>query len=136
MSNSTTGDIKAIIEAEKLKAAGKSPAIPEEAAAITENNETVSDIKPVKPVVKKSQQLKKEVQEPEILKRIRAFEKESESFLLHVKVNKRVYDLANQLNASTKITVTKLLGFSVIELFKNNPELEEAIKKHFKSLDL
>ena len=145
MSNSTTYDIKKIIEQEKLsKIENANYGVPEREKLNSEP--VVSDLqseksllveKPVKKIITKNYQQKKEGKESEIFERMKEFgNMGGESYMLHLSLNGKVYHLTKQLSAAKKISVTKLLGFAMLELFKNNPELEEAIKKHLKTLEL
>lgn len=150
--NSTANDIKKIIEQQKLeKAAGANSVVQDRQK---KSAEPVTEIKPgigntvdqsMEPVtsekharqgVNKNIQQKKEGGEPDIIKRIKDYEKGNEPYMLHIRVNERTYHLANQITAATKIPVSKLMGFAMLELMEKNPELEEAIKKHLKSLEL
>ncbi|RYX85581.1 hypothetical protein EON73_02855 [bacterium] len=145
MNNSTTYDIKKIIEQEKLLKAGISKdVVPEQKAIKSEpviNDHQSEESLPVEKLVKKSitknNHQKKEGKASEIFERIKEYDNGSkDSFMLHLSVNEKVYNLAKQLGAAKKLSVTKLLGFAMLELFEKNPELEEAIKKHLKNLEL
>ena len=145
MSNSTICDIKKIIEQEKLLKAGIAkdvvlePAVVKSGPVVSDHQseESVPVEKPVKKNINENNLQKKEVKESEIFQRIKEFgNMGGESYMMHLSLNEKVYHLTKQLSAAKKITVTKLFGFAMLELFKNNRELEEAIKKHLKNLEL
>jgi hypothetical protein len=144
MSNKTNSEIKMLIEEARLQKSATSDAVVS-TTEITDSNDELAGQNTsadeerapepkenkVRKTDKKKQQ-KKEVEEPAIFKRIKEYDHGDGTFMLHVQVNEKTYNLAKQLNAATKVTTTKLLGFAVAELFNQNPELEEAIKKHIK----
>ncbi|RYX87277.1 hypothetical protein EON73_01690, partial [bacterium] len=111
MSNSTTYDIKKIIEQEKLSKAGTANNIvPKQEITKSElviNDHLGEESLPVKKIASKNNQQKKEGKELEIFERMKEFgNMGGESYMLHLSLNEKVYHLTKQLSAAKKITVT------------------------------
>ncbi|MDP9079982.1 MAG: hypothetical protein M3O71_21355 [Bacteroidota bacterium] len=73
---------------------------------------------------------------PEILKRIRAYDNRDHKGLMHVRFDSDTIRLLNQFKMATGVDVTKLVAFSVHELFELQPELKSIIKQFIQQLEL
>lgn len=88
----------------------------------------------ISPIQKKD--LKKSTVRGDISAKLNEYDFITGEFILHARLNKRLYNQISQLGKATKSTQSKIIGFAVTELFVNNPELKDIINKHLEELEL
>lgn len=71
-----------------------------------------------------------------IIESIKAFDNSQCKTLAHVRFDEKTVDLMNKLKIATGIDVTRLVAFSVHQLFGTHPELKQTIKNYLQNLDL
>ncbi|RYX87496.1 hypothetical protein EON73_01255 [bacterium] len=101
---------------------------------VGEEPEDVQKKKKVLTSLKKN--VDEENSEADIIERLNAYDNGDGTNFLHIRVNKRLYNLSSQLSSATKISLTTIVGCALTDFFKKNPELNKIIKNHFKNLDL
>lgn len=73
---------------------------------------------------------------PAILDAIRAYDNSDHKNMVHVRFDVNTTQTMNHLKMATGIEITKLVAFSVQQLFKHNPELKIIIKQFIQNLEL
>lgn len=73
---------------------------------------------------------------PQILEAIRAYDNRNHKSLMHIRFDKQTIQTMNQFKMATGIDVTKLVAFSVQQLFDGHPELKSIIKQYLQQLEL
>ena len=72
---------------------------------------------------------------PLILDDIRAYNNTGHKSMVHVRFDVKTLQAMNQFKLATGVDVTKLVAYSVCQLFKLHPELKIIIKQFFQKLD-
>jgi hypothetical protein len=72
---------------------------------------------------------------PKILEDIRAYDNADHKSMVHVRFDAKTLGSMNQFKLATGVDVTKLVAYSVAQLFKSHPELKTIIKEFFQKLD-
>ena len=96
------------------------------------NGQTVPKETPVK--IKREK--KKPPDIPEILESIRAYDNRQHKSLMHIRFDAQTMQTMNQFKMATGVDVTKLVAFSVQQLFERHPELKSIIKHYIQQLEL
>ena len=73
---------------------------------------------------------------PEILEVIRAYDNRDHKSLMHIRFDAQTVQTMNQFKMATGVDVTKLVAFSVQQLFEKHPELKSIIKQYIQQLEL
>jgi len=73
---------------------------------------------------------------PEILEAIRAYDNREHKSLMHIRFDAQTVRTMNQFKMATGVDVTKLVAFSVQQLFERHPELKSIIKQYIQQLEL
>jgi ribosomal protein S10 len=79
---------------------------------------------------------KKSPDMPEILESIRAYDNRQHKSLMHIRFDAQTVQTMNQFKMATGVDVTKLVAFSVQQLFEKHPELKKIIKQYIQQLEL
>ena len=72
---------------------------------------------------------------PLIVEDIRAYDNSDHKSMVHVRFDVQTTQTMNQFKMATGIDVTKLVSYSVRQLFKDHPELKTIIKQFLQNLD-
>jgi hypothetical protein len=73
---------------------------------------------------------------PPILEAIRAYDNRNHKSLMHIRFDAQTIQTMNQFKMATGIDVTKLVAFSVQQLFEKHPELKTIIKQYIQQIEL
>jgi len=82
---------------------------------------------------------KKEKVQPdggEIMQRLEAYDNNGHKSMVHVRFDEKTVQTLNHFKMATGIDVTKLVAFSVQELFEHHPELKSIIKQFIQNVTL
>lgn len=91
------------------------------------------DEKPVKPDKVKA---KAPTEIPQILTRMRDYDVTNHKTLIHARVDAQTAQMIHHLKIATGIEVSRLICFSIRQLFEQNPELKKIIKAHLANFEL
>ncbi len=86
--------------------------------------------------VKLKREKKKPPDIPEILELLRAYDNRQHKSLMHIRFDTQTVQTMNQFKMATGVDVTKLVAFSVQQLFQQHPELKVMIKQYIQQLEL
>ncbi|HZY39747.1 MAG TPA: hypothetical protein VFE53_23995 [Mucilaginibacter sp.] len=73
---------------------------------------------------------------PPILESIRAYDNREHKSLVHVRFDAQQVQMMNHFKMATGVDVTKLVAFSVQQLFDQHPELKTIIKQFIQQINL
>ena len=73
---------------------------------------------------------------PEILEMLRALDITANKTLIHARVDARTAQMIHHLKIATGIEVSRLICFSIGQLFERYPELKIIIKNHLDKFEL
>lgn len=73
---------------------------------------------------------------PEIVSQLRDLDISANKTLIHARVDAQTAQLIHHLKIATGIEVTRLICFSIRQLFDQNPELKSLIKAHLANFEL
>lgn len=73
---------------------------------------------------------------PQIVDLLRAYDVSNHKTLIHARVDAQTAQMIHHLKIATGIEVTRLICFSVKQLFDQNPELKTVIKSHLANFEL
>jgi len=73
---------------------------------------------------------------PQILEVIRAYDNRNHKSLMHIRFDAQTIKTMNQFKMATGVDVTKLVAFSVQQLFEKHPELKTIIKQYIQQIEL
>src|ERR1700761_6550958 len=73
---------------------------------------------------------------PVILERIRKYDNRDHKSLMHIRFDGGTIKMLGQFKMATGVDVTKLVAFSVHQLFEQHPELKTIIKQFIEQLEL
>lgn len=79
---------------------------------------------------------KKVAEASAILELIRAYDNSDHKSMVHVRFDEKTVQTLNHFKLATGVDVTKLVAFSVRQLFEQNPELKSIIKQFIQNLSL
>jgi len=71
----------------------------------------------------------------EILDRIKAYDNNDHKTLVHIRTNEHTSLMLSQLKLATGVDITKIVAFSISELFRQHPELKTIIKQFLQKLN-
>jgi ribosomal protein S10 len=89
-----------------------------------------------KPVKKKAAKIKLKPPVSGILQLIEAYDNTDHKNMVHVRFDQKTVQTLNHFKMATGVDVTKLVAFSVQELFQQHPELKELIKHFIQNVSL
>src|ERR1700760_3907679 len=67
---------------------------------------------------------------PQIIERLRELDVSSNKTLIHARVDEQTAQMIHHLKIATGVEVTRLICFSIRQLFEQNPQLKSLIKAH------
>jgi len=73
---------------------------------------------------------------PEIVSLMRGLDVSANKTLIHARVDAQTAQMIHHLKIATGIEVTRLICFSIRQLFEQNPELKSLIKAHLANFEL
>ena len=73
---------------------------------------------------------------PPIVDLLRAYDVSNHKTLIHARVDAQTAQMIHHLKIATGIEVTRLICFSIRQLFDQNPELKTVIKAHLENFEL
>jgi hypothetical protein len=85
---------------------------------------------------KKTKKEKIKVDGGEIMQRLEAYDNSGHKSMVHVRFDEKTVQTLNHFKMATGIDVTKLVAFSVQELFERHPELKSIIKQFIQNVTL
>jgi hypothetical protein len=85
-----------------------------------------------RPVKKPSKPDKKVFDTPDIVEALRAYDVTDHKTLIHARVDAQTAQMIHHLKIATGVEVTRLICYSIHQLFEQNPELKSLIKEHLK----
>lgn len=91
---------------------------------------------PQETTVKIKREKKKPPDLPAILEAIRAYDNRYHKSLVHIRFDAQTVQTMNHFKMATGVDVTKLVAFSVQQLFERHPELKTIIKQYIQQLEL
>ena len=74
--------------------------------------------------------------QPDILNLIQAYNNSDHKSMVHVRFDEKTVQTLNHFKMATGIDVTKLVAFSVKQLFAQHPELKDLIKQFIQNVSL
>jgi ribosomal protein S10 len=74
--------------------------------------------------------------EAAILQLIRDYDNANHKSLVHVRFDEKTVQTLNHFKMATGVDVTRLVAFSVQQLFEQNPELKSIIKQFIQNVNL
>ena len=86
--------------------------------------------------VKKSKKGEVKTNGGEVLQRLEAYDNSGFKNMVHVRFDEKTAQTLNHFKMATGIDVTKLVAFSVQELFDAHPELKSIIKQFIQNVSL
>lgn len=91
---------------------------------------------PAKPVKVVKPRSAKPPDVPEIVSLMRDLDVSANKTLIHARVDAQTAQMIHHLKIATGIEVTRLICFSIRQLFDQNPELKSLIKAHLANFEL
>lgn len=88
------------------------------------------------PVNNSAQSPEAPTKDPTILELLRAFDNSDHKSMVHVRFDAKTLRTMNQFKMATGVDVTKLVAYSVRQLFALHPELKTIIKQFIQNIDL
>lgn len=85
---------------------------------------------------KKTKKEKVKIEGGEIIRRLEAYDNSGFKSMVHVRFDEKTVQTLNHFKMATGIDVTKLVAFSVQELFGCHPELKSIIKQFIQNVIL
>lgn len=79
---------------------------------------------------------KPKVAEAEILQLIRNYDNANHKSLVHVRFDEKTTQTLNHFKMATGVDVTRLVAFSVKQLFEKHPELKAIIKQFIQEMSI
>ena len=87
-----------------------------------------------KPVAVKQKKSKAEI--PEIVELLRAFDISGNKNMVHARFDAQTAQMLHYFKLATGVEVTRLVAYSVRQLFEQHPELKTIIKQYIQQLEL
>jgi ribosomal protein S10 len=84
--------------------------------------------------VKKETKKRAKTPDTEILQHIRDYENADHKTLVHVRFDEQTVRTLHQFKMATGVDLSRLVAFSVRQLFEQHPELKETIKQFMQNL--
>ena len=73
---------------------------------------------------------------PQIVETLRAYDVSNHKTLIHARVDAQTAQMIHHLKIATGVEVTRLICFSIRQLFEQHPELKSVIKAHLENFDI
>ena len=89
-----------------------------------------------KPVAQKKKQDKQVLVLPPIVEQLRAYDISDHKSMAHIRFDTQTSQMLHHLKMATGIEVTRVICFSVKQLFDQHPELKTIIKQYIQKLEL
>lgn len=78
----------------------------------------------------------KSAETPQIIDLLRAYDVSNHKTLIHARVDAQTAQMIHHLKIATGVEVTRLICFSIRQLFDQNPELKAVIRAHLENFEI